>query len=535
MDIYCETSISTSSRLSPLEEEELRNSTIGIPHSPKKPSKVGSKIELRYNTNATTERVAAGITDAARSLPKKQKQEQILIAVADKDPKGASNRENDVEGQSQIQATAIMDDLECENLTNWQNYRLHANPAPTKKSPKAVVLVSADSTARDATITKLEPSDPFLIQEQDDHDPSRPKDIVIPKVESSATSILSASPTLTSTSFRQKKDSSAAPHYNLQCQQEAQIQYNTGSLVLEAENPPVSKFRFDSKHFIIILHELTTYTEQIELLNDQILEAMTLHQSMNTDAATIESYTATSPELTSTRRPPSPEETRRRMKGKEKAVDLEEERFNLAQSFTGLVMDSWPRIYKIPSEPKTAQMTRERMKAATKLKDMIVEFWGSQSQFQERAQLVLDVYQDPTELEQGDRIRILKSRHLNNLLIREPLDLQEVHQLVRKYRQHQDKLTALSDQLQNVWLGILMLLGDPDHTQSLKLNRRFGISSMNLHATSSSSSYYLDNPPSESRRSLFRLSKHKRLALKVTLLLAVGSGLIAMAMVLNAK
>ncbi|KAF9352205.1 hypothetical protein BGX26_009928 [Mortierella sp. AD094] len=415
-----------------------------------------------------------------------------------------------------------MDDLECEGLGNRRSGRHNGKPAesitPRTKSPNAMVLATADSSARDTAVAKLEPSDPFLIDEQD-LGSSKPID---------AASVLSTSPTLTSVSFHQEKIS-AASHHSLQYQQQTRIQQNTSSLVLEAESPPMSRT------FTIVLHELTTYTEQLESLNDQILEAMTLHQSMNTTAAGTETNIATSPTLSSTRGPPSPEETRRRIKGKEKAVDLEEERFNIAQSFADLVMDSWPRIYKIPSEPKTAQMTKDRVKAATKLKDTIVYFWGSQSQFQEQAQLVLDVYQDPTESEQGDRIRILKSRHLNNLLTQEPLNPQEIRRLLEKYKLHQDKLTALSEQLQNVWLGILMLLGDPDRTQTSKLNRRLGISSMNLHATSSSSSYYLDSPPLENRRNMFRLSKHKRLALKVTVLLAVGSGLIAMAMVLNAR
>jgi hypothetical protein len=141
------------------------------------------------------------------------------------------------------------------------------------------------------------------------------------------------------------------------------------------------------------------------------------------------------------------------------------------------------------------------------------------------------------ELEQGDRIRILKSRHLNNLLNQESLDPQEIEQLHRRFIQHQEKLSTLSDQLQNIWLGIFMLLGDPDQKQSSKLNRRLGFGSMGFPTASSSSSYYIDlqNSPLEPKRGPFRLSNHLRLALKVTVLLAVGSGLIAMAMILNSK
>lgn len=82
------------------------------------------------------------------------------------------------------------------------------------------------------------------------------------------------------------------------------------------------------------------------------------------------------------------------MKGKARAINLEEDRQCIAQSFTELVMDSWPRIYKIPPEPwRTSQMRQDRIKTATRLKDAIVTFWSVQSYFQERAELILDVQQ----------------------------------------------------------------------------------------------------------------------------------------------
>ncbi|KAF9203824.1 hypothetical protein BGZ49_006004 [Haplosporangium sp. Z 27] len=384
MDVYYAASISTSSRLSPPEEEELRNSVTETPQSLNS-TYTDFKKEQRHNEEASSGLLASGIPNTPSNLNMKPTPGRILVTIADKGGKEVTNRGNYVEGQSQIQATATMDDLECGNPID------PAESITTRtKSPKPEIMTLADSTTRGMATTALEPSELFPTNDQD-LGLSKPKDTEVPKVESSAVSVISTSPTLTSAPLQQGKGSLPNSHYNMRYQQQSQLQYN--SLSLEAESPKMLKFQFDTEHFAIVFHELTIYTEQLESLNDQILEAMTLHQSMNISSEATDATTVTLSTQDSARRPSSPEETRKRMKGKEKAVDLEEERFSMAQLFTDLVMDSWPRIYKIPSEPKTVQVTKDRIKAATKLKDMIVEFWGSQSQFQERAQLVLDVYQ----------------------------------------------------------------------------------------------------------------------------------------------
>ncbi|KAG0052827.1 hypothetical protein BGZ83_002089 [Gryganskiella cystojenkinii] len=270
--------------------------------------------------------------------------------------------------------------------------------------------------------------------------------------------------------------------------------------------PPQPAPWLDPEHFRLVFRQLAIYTEQLEGLSDQILEAMTLYRPPPPRPV----RTSFLPNLRGQRRKssgkldevktsgddgdtrdtdeyydekagdddqdriergekspsPTPEE-KRRMKGKEKApINLEEERLLVAQAFTDLTMECWPRIYKIPSEPRTEQATKDRIKIATELKDAIVAFWSVQSHFQECAQLVLDIYQDPSELQRGNKIRILKSRHLNNLLSRDPMQPFEVQQALDQYHIHNEKLVLLSEQLQNIWLGILMLLGDPDQTRS---------------------------------------------------------------------
>ncbi|KAI8598476.1 hypothetical protein EDD21DRAFT_382339 [Dissophora ornata] len=423
-----------------------------------------------------------------------------------------------------------MDDMEIETLAADDR-----EPPPEERAPSINVSTAspiASRAAKDKAAVQLGPSEPYLKDEQEDQ-PSSRLSVTATGAISSGASILSASPTLLSNSSHQRRTSSVASHQSLQLHQ--QIQHNTSALTLEAARPPSPTSWLDPEHFDVVFRELTKYSEQMELLNDQILEAMTLYQPLSAPTPTL----LISPAPAFVRGPASPEETRRRVKGKEKAVDLEEDRFCVAQSFADIAMDSWPRIYKIPPEPRTALMTKHRIKIAIKLKNAIVAFWSAQSHFQEQAQLILDVYQDPAELECGNRIRMLKSRHLNNLLSQEPLDPHDIRQLLEKYGRHQDKMAVLSDQLQSVWLGILMLLADPDQKQSSKLSCRLGVSSMHLPSggASSSSSYYLDplTPPLESSRGLFHLSRNKQLGLKVTVLLAVGAGMIAMALVLNTR
>ncbi|KAF9134276.1 hypothetical protein BGW39_007586 [Mortierella sp. 14UC] len=137
--------------------------------------------------------------------------------------------------------------------------------------------------------------------------------------------------------------------------------------------------------------------------------------------------------------------------------------------------------------------------------------------------------------------------------------------ILDRHREQQDLLTALSEQLQNVWLGNLLLLGDPDQTRSattttaskLSHHRRLHMNSMqHLHshsaAGSSSSGYSLDYRNLEAgsgrgdggggdggvsgrRRGVLRLSRNKRLALKVAVLLEFGASMIAMVLVLNMR
>ncbi|KAI1316509.1 hypothetical protein EDD11_009922 [Mortierella claussenii] len=597
MDIYKPSSIRTSSRLTLAEEEELRKSrgSTDLPDVDAKDelkrTKTEGKVQERISGARedvslkaiadTAQRIAS---DVKRQLEDRQPREllqppgRIHIAVAENKGQTKGKRkgrggdgssgekqqlqqlqdDDSEDTQYQIQASAMMNNEEFETIA-WQDSSSSTKQANTtgmavSASSGSSVTISATSptsaliptsvkqmnttstSSNEKANVKLESLKPHLAAPKSE---SHGADLAPRATPTGAALVLSASPTLTSSSSANPGDIlTEVEQYSLH---KLQSQKNTSSIALSASSPPVtdpSADCLDPEHFRVVFRELSKYTEQLEHLNDQILEAMTLYQPQGGEAdGGDEGGTCLLPLP-----PSSPEESRKRLKGKEKANDLDKDRFCIAQLFTDLVMDSWPRIYKIPLEPKTAQMTKRRIKMATRLKNAIVAFWGAQTHFQDRAQLVLDVYQDPKELEQDNKIRILKSRHLNNLLGQGPLDPQEIQFLIQMYELHQDKMSALSEQLQNVWLGILLLLGDPEQIQSSKFNRRLELNSIRLHghtagAPSSSSSYYLaqDSPPLTNQRSFFDLGRKLRLGFKVTALLAVGSGMIAMALAINMK
>ncbi|KAG0313374.1 hypothetical protein BGZ99_008921 [Dissophora globulifera] len=414
MDVYDSSSISTSSRLTPLEEAELQNSSLstgspqtfldsnGIKRQDLKPGGETGVGKAKSNGSGGGFKPSQP-PSLPSSLSSSPQQRRILIAVSDKSSKRSTHASHGSDGGTQIQASAIMDDTEFEMAEEGPSKRRIENPLLAITKPMTPGLTS-DSNSVTNTPKELKVSEPRPeIKQEDQLTVLTGITGAAGTVISSGASTLSASPTLTSNSTHQRRTSSITSHSGIQQQQHQQqytqqYQHTTSSLTLEATAPPpLISNALDPEHFLMVFRELNKCTEQIELLNDQILESMTLYQPPSSSELSA-FYGTTSPTLTRERGDgdggekggadlptPSPEEHRRRMKGKEKkAIDSEEDRFCIAQSFTELIMDAWPRIYKIPPEPRTAQMTKHRIKTAMKLKDAIVTFWSMQSQFNER-------------------------------------------------------------------------------------------------------------------------------------------------------
>ncbi|KFH64256.1 hypothetical protein MVEG_10081 [Podila verticillata NRRL 6337] len=384
-------------------------------------------------------------------------------------------------------------------------------------------------------------------------------------VASSNISVHSASPTIVTVS--------SYPGNMTQLQKRTSTLSTTTTLAtFTAAGPSQSQSRLDLgldvDHFRIVFKELEALTEKLQDLNDQIIEALTLYPisiqyTSNSSLAVMENLTdplhdgitpaePSAPTLASSASSTTsdistesdsyiPHKYTREEKGKDKAVlGPEEEYLIVAQTLTNLVESAWPRIYRIQTEPQTAQMTKERIKIATKLKNFIVVFWSIQTHFQDQAQLILDLYQDPAQFEREDRILILKSRHLNNLLSNPEISAAWADYLLAKFRADQQKLASLSERLQAVWLGILLLLGGPHQTRTLSRAHEMDVGSHHWnsghqHHQSSSSFMSSLSPLSTEGRRYLRLSGNKRLALKVSMLMLVGAGMIGMALMINTK
>ncbi|KAF9982937.1 mitochondrial splicing system protein [Mortierella antarctica] len=311
--------------------------------------------------------------------------------------------------------------------------------APTTMVPSSVLTGTVDPPSMASSAVALKPStvvsDATVLQEGP----------AMVNVVSSAVSILSASGTLISNNKRRPSSTLPPP-----------LSRATTAHTVAAALPP-----FDTNVFKSIMQELGTHIDYFEELSDQMLDAMTVYDVGRLGLSAMSSL--------------SPLERPGSSGWEEKPKDLEEERRISAQTITDLISTAWPKLYqpcaaaaaRAPSSPEamqggaqfhqTSKISRQQAKSATVLKTAIVTFWSAQNNFQERAQLVLDIYEDPTELESDDRIRGLRSRHLNNLLS-STLSPAEVAQLTSKFQEDQEKLTTVTEPLHAVWLGILILL-----------------------------------------------------------------------------
>ncbi|KAG0288416.1 hypothetical protein BGZ96_007825 [Linnemannia gamsii] len=312
-------------------------------------------------------------------------------------------------------------------------------------------------------------------------------------VASSAISILSASGTLVSHEVQGRLSNSIThpPH---------PLSRTTTAYTITASPAP-----FDPQQLRATLQKLTDLTEQFEALNDQLLDALTSYDESRLGldfASAAGSHLTTEPTTKN-----------------ESYTDLEIERRVVAQSLVELIFSSWSRlagagsttvyptlnlpIQTPPPAQKMVRLNKPQIKAATHLKNIIVAFWSAQSNFQDRAQLVLEIFQDALELEDEGRIRSLRSRHLNNLLSTS-LSLTQADRLSDKVQRDQDRMTQITEQLQGLWLEMLLVLSKPSSptkNSNSKTDDHFGES---------------DESDNESRGGwFFRIGKSKRQAFKL--------------------
>ncbi|KAG9072696.1 tRNA modification GTPase gtpbp3, mitochondrial [Linnemannia hyalina] len=400
----------------------------------------------------------------------------------------------------QIQASAYINDSETLSVPTGNTNNIeqgHTEPHPVKSTtPPSQTETNKHAhsaivpTAAPTTILSLQPPSPPS-QSQPEAESTNPSSNL---VASSAISILSASGTLVSHEAQGRLSTSTAhPPHPL-------------SRTTTARTLAVSSAPFDPQQFKATLQKLTAFTEQFEALNDQLLDALTSYDKSRLGldfALEAGSHLTTEPTTKD-----------------ELSTDLEIERRAVAQSLVELIFSSWSRlagngstttvyptlnlsIQTPPPPQKMVRLNKPQIKTATHLKDIIVAFWSAQSNFQDRAQLVLEIFQDPLELEDDERVRILRSRHLNYLLSTSLTPI-EADRLSGKVESDQNRMTQITEQLQGLWLEILLVLSKPSSTANNNSSSNSG--------DDSAESEEGDNGSFGKR--FFRISKGKRQAFK---------------------
>ncbi|KAF9303776.1 hypothetical protein BGZ74_003087 [Mortierella antarctica] len=197
----------------------------------------------------------------------------------------------------------------------------------------------------------------------------------------------------------------------------------------------------DADRFKALLKDLATHTEALENLNEQALDSLTEQESC---LALLHDNIE-----------------------KERTSNLERARQTTAQTFKDLVAAAWPELHRSAEYQRqhgqmTPKQAKQLTKMATQLKQSVTTFWDLLDRYQECAQFIADVYQDPDLLEQEDSVgtvRILRSRHLNNLLA-SSLCPSEAMQLAAKCKEDQDRMAVITEQFHSILLGLVVLLDE---------------------------------------------------------------------------
>ncbi|KAF9975536.1 hypothetical protein BGZ73_000796 [Actinomortierella ambigua] len=226
------------------------------------------------------------------------------------------------------------------------------------------------------------------------------------------------------------------------------------------------------------------------------------------------------------------------------------QRQRLARSATIWIAAEWPKIYAAhqrTTPPMSVHMIQRHSEAVACIKDAISTLWALDNQFHEKSIMVLDIMRDPEELTK-DAVRILKSRHLDYFTEATTLSAAQIDRLDQQVKADYDRRQKLSEPLNNIWVSLLMLESDtakatlsggasPSFPGSLSaLFSPMSFSAMSS-TTSMNQQQQLDaEQDSHARRPIIlRLSRNKRFAIKVAILLLLGSFLIGMGLLVNTR
>ncbi|KFH64558.1 hypothetical protein MVEG_09291 [Podila verticillata NRRL 6337] len=401
--------IANSSRLLPSEEEELKANTLPSSES-STPHYSKPNPDLPHKSLSTQPL----LQPKDRHDPHKRKDTLILV-----------NKGIDHPGNLQIQASAALEPetpspIGSSPSSNLATSSAHHSLHPSLPPPKANnSKPSGDGIANKAIITTTSEHPDFdpeaqVVQSEapTKTSPSETKTTLL----SSAASVLSASGTL--------------------------VPPTTGTRPISNSLRPLTfESTFDVDHFKALLKDLATHTETLENLNEQALDALTDQESC---LAMLHDTSE-----------------------KEKTADLERARQKTAQAFKGIVAAAWPELHRSAEYQRqhgqtTPKQAKQLAKIATLLKQSVTTFWDLLDRYQECAQFIADVYQDPDLLELEDSVRtvrILRSRHLNSLLA-SSLCPSEAMQLAAKCKADQERMAVITEQFHSILLGLVVLLDE---------------------------------------------------------------------------
>lgn len=288
----------------------------------------------------------------------------------------------------QIQSSAYINDSETLCVPTG-DIDTHIKPRPAKSTTlfSTAPQTETNKEAYTSIVPTSSPTTIIALQPVAPPSPSQPEvestNLSSNLVASSAISILSASGTLVSHEVQGRLSTSIThpPH---------PLSRTTTAYTIAAYPAP-----FDPKQLRATLQKLTDLTEQFEALNDQLLDALT---SYDESRLGLDFASAAGSHLTT--EPATKDES---------YTDLEIERRVVAQSLVELIFSSWSRlagagsttvyptlnlpIQTPPPAQKMVRLNKPQIKAATHLKNIIVAFWSAQSNFHDRAQLVLEIFQ----------------------------------------------------------------------------------------------------------------------------------------------
>ncbi|KAF9430125.1 hypothetical protein BGZ94_008231 [Podila epigama] len=518
-----------SSRLSPSEEEEMVNKTNsvhlpGLESSTMPPSH--SKADLDLNSRLDTTLASVSTTKGiivevvhGDSDNHHHHHHQIQASAVAKDlgsatpsaqpPPQLLSQQHSLTGQTTTTTPTLPNPLPSHSKSDQQASEPTLAGTSTSTTSTTTTTTTTATSAATSTTTTSTPTivttttattslplslplplpNPHLAANNDNNSSGKTKK---PRsdLDSSAVSVLSASGTLVPPQPLHNNDHDTRPSTHLR----PHFTRSTTTLALtDQDNSP-----FDLDHYKALLKELAKHTETLENLNDQALNVLTDQEDCHallhhTRAAQAQAQTRSADRDGDPDSGPDPgpeqkpeadhnhNSNRNRHPNLNSSRDhhgLDNARQLTTLAIADIVLTAWPELCRtswpaIEAGQHRVQMSlvhsskqnKQRLKIAKQMQAALVAFWSVQDRYQDCVQLVLEAYQDPEVLEQEERIQILRSRYLDNLLS-SSLGYSEAKELEAIVQAEQERMTVITEPLRTALLSMMVAIGEAEQCQA---------------------------------------------------------------------